>query len=194
MHSGRIRTAAMRNPAKRLFRRSVRNEDGAVAVEFAMIAPMFFALTFAIFETGLTFFANMTLENGVMESARLIRTGQAQAQGITQVQFRDILCEQVEVLLSCDPEDLLIDVRAFSSFGGAGYEDEFDSEGNVNDELDGYDLGQSGASGGADIVLVRAFYKWPLYTPGFSQYFSNMPNGEQYRLISSSVAFRNEPF
>lgn len=185
----------MANESFFILRRGLRNSKGTAAVEFAMIAPIFFGLLFAVFESGLTYFANMTLENGIAESARLIRTGQAQGQAITQAQFRDILCEQVEMLMSCDSDKLFIDVRAFSSFGGAGYQEEFDEDGNINEDLDGYQLGQSSATGNAqDIVLVRAFYKWPLYTPGFSNYFSNMPNGETYRLVSSSVAFRNEPF
>ena len=55
-----------------------RGNSGSAAVEFALIAPVFFLLLFAIFETGMLFFADMTLENGVAVTARLIRTGQAQ--------------------------------------------------------------------------------------------------------------------
>ncbi len=178
-----------------ILKRGLRNSKGTAAIEFAMIAPIFFMLFFAITESGLAYFANMTLENGVAESARLIRTGQAQGLSITKAQFRDIVCEQIEMLMSCDSDKLYIDVRAFSSFGGAGFQNEFDEDGNINEDLDAYQLGQSSAAGNAqDIVLVRAFYKWPLFTPGFAEYYSNMPNGDNYHLISSSFAFRNEPF
>jgi len=41
------------------FRRSRR---GSVAVEFALVAPLFFALLFAIIETAIVFFAGQVLE------------------------------------------------------------------------------------------------------------------------------------
>jgi Flp pilus assembly protein TadG len=150
-------------------------------------------LTFASIETGLVFFANMTLQNGLEETARLIRTGQAQNQNMTQTQFRQALCDQVKFLLSCDPTDLVIDVRAFTSFGAANYPQAIDANGNLNPNLNAYQTGGSSQITGAqDIILIRTFYEWPLFTPMFSQYYSNLANGK--RLISSSAAFRNEPF
>ena len=179
----------------RRLRRGLRDTRGTAAIEFAMIAPVFFLLMFASFETGMTYFANMTLENGVMEAARLVRTGQAQQSGMSASEFRTYLCDRVDMLLSCDADKLFIDVQAFSSFGGAGYQDEFDDNGDLNGNLNNFNTGQSSASAGAqDIVLVRAFYKWPLFSPGFAKYYSNMPNDENYRLVSSSFAFRNEPY
>ena len=55
-----IPTIAVAVVAKRLrsFRRS---QDGSAAVEFAMIAPIFFALIFAVMETGLVFMAGQVL-------------------------------------------------------------------------------------------------------------------------------------
>jgi len=179
----------------RRIRRALGNSRGVAAIEFAMIAPVFFLLLFASFETGLTYFANMVLENGVMESARLIRTGQAQQNNMSATEFRTELCDRVDILLSCDADRLYVDVRSFSSFGGAGYQDEYDDNGDLSGNLNSFNTGQSSATAGAqDIVLVRAFYKWPLFSPGFSEYYSNMPNDENFRLISSSFAFRNEPY
>lgn len=179
----------------RPLRQGMRNKNGSVAIEFAMIAPMFFMLMFASVEIGLVYFANMTLENGVYNASRLVRTGQVQQDGMSADEFRDFLCAEVDMLLSCDSGSLLIDVRAYSSFGSSAHEDAFDASGDLRGDLNSFQTGQSSAtSGSQDIVLVRAFYKWPLFTPMFSQYFSNMPNEAGYRLISSSFAFRNEPY
>ena len=173
----------------------MRNKAGSVAIEFAMIAPMFFALMFASVEIGLVYFANMTLENGVYNAARLVRTGQVQQNGMSADDFRDFLCAEVDMLLSCDSGSLLIDVRSYSSFGTSGYEDAFDANGDLRGDLNSFQTGQSSStSGSQDIVLVRAFYKGPLFTPMFAEYFSNMPNDGGHRLISSSFAFRNEPY
>lgn len=169
-----------------------RNESGSAAVEFALIAPIFFTLLFASIETGLSYFGNMVLETGVQDVGRLIRTGQAQNANTSQSRFRELLCDRVQLLLSCDPGKLVIDVRSFSSFGGAGYLDATNDDGSLNGNLGSYDLGSSSLGTGNSIVLVRAFYTWQLYVPIFAQYYANMPGN--MRLLSSSVAFRNEPY
>ena len=44
---------------------------GVGAVEFALLAPLFLALIFAVVQLGLVFFANAGLKNAVSEGARL---------------------------------------------------------------------------------------------------------------------------
>ena len=171
-----------------------RANSGSAAIEFAMIAPVFFLLTFAILETGFVFFADMILENAVKVTGRLVRTGQAQQAQLSQSQFRSEVCNHIDFLLSCDPGDLLIDVRAFSNFGSASYPEALDAEGNLNPDLNSFEPGGSSQTGQNAIVLVRVLYKWPLFTPLFAQYFENMGTGSNARLISSSMAFKNEPF
>jgi Flp pilus assembly protein TadG len=189
LHSG------YRQKGQRSLRRGLRCNSGVAAVEFAMIAPLFFLMMFASVEVGLSYFANMTLENGVLETARLIRTGQAQQNAMSADEFRDALCDEIDYMLSCDADTLSIDVRSFSNLGSAGYASALDGDGNLSGDLNGFETGQSSATPGAQgIVLVRAFYKWELFTPMFSHYYSNMPNDDRIRLVTSSFAFRNEPY
>jgi Flp pilus assembly protein TadG len=170
-----------------------RGNSGSAAVEFAMIAPTFFLMFFAIFETGMVFLADMTLANAVTVTGRLIRTGQAQNQNMTQDQFRTQVCNQINFLLSCDGNRLFIDVRSFANFGGAGYPPPLDANGNLDPNLNSYQPGGSSQVPGQNaIVLVRVFYTWQLLTPIFGNYFANMANNT--RLISYSLAFKNEPF
>src|SRR3954447_17487772 len=96
-------------------RRFARGEDGAAAVEFAMVAAPFLALMFAIMETALVFFASQTLETAVADSARLIMTGQAQSQTFSQAQFKSAVCAKIVGLFDC-AAGLQIDVRTYSSF------------------------------------------------------------------------------
>ncbi len=171
------------------------SNSGSAGVEFALIAPAFFLLAFAILETGMIFFGSMALENGVRVAGRLIRTGQAQNLNMTQDQFRTQVCNQVSYLLSCDPGKLLIDVRSFSSFGGAGYPAALDAQGNLNPNLGAYQPGGSSQVNGQNaIVLLRVFYKWDLFTPLFAAFFENMGHGSNLRLLSASFAFKNEPY
>jgi hypothetical protein len=43
-----------------------------------------------------------------------------------------------------------------------------------------------------DIVVVRLFYKWPLFVTGLGYNISNLTGS--IRLLSATAAFRNEPF
>jgi Flp pilus assembly protein TadG len=185
--------ARIRFPRIRLPSLGKRGTSGTVAIEFAMIAPVFFLLLFATLETGMVYFADMVLANGVQATARLIRTGQAQAQNMSATEFRQRLCTEISFMLKCDSSQLLIDVRSFNSFSGANFPQPLDAQGNANAGLNSFQPGGSSQiSGGSPIVLVRAFYIWQLMTPMFANYYANMPGGK--RMIAASVAFRNEPF
>lgn len=178
---------------RNLVKEGKRNTRGSVAIEFALIAPIFFLLLFSIIEITLSWFAGMLLENGMKSTARLIRTGQAQNANMTQQQFRDALCNYVNIVMSCDPSQLYIDVRSFSNFATASYPQPINSDGTINAALNTYSLGGSTQATGVNtIILARAFYKWDLVTPLLGQFYANMNNNT--RLISASVAFRNEPF
>jgi len=178
---------------RHLLIRGKRAKSGMAAVEFALIAPVFLLLLFAILETSLALFANMMLENGMKSVARLIRTGQVQGSNMTQAQFRQALCNQVNIVLSCDANKLYIDVRAYSSFAGSSFPPPIDANGNLNPNLNTWQPGTSSQlTNNNAIVLVRAFYTWQMFTPLIGHYYANMANNT--RLLTASAAFRNEPF
>src|SRR3954449_11365980 len=74
---------------------------GSAVVEFALVAPMFFALLFAIIETALMFFASQVLETATQDSARQIMTGQAQNAAMTQAQFKTLVCSKIYAMFDC---------------------------------------------------------------------------------------------
>ncbi|MHA1524338.1 MAG: TadE/TadG family type IV pilus assembly protein, partial [Alphaproteobacteria bacterium] len=59
----------------RFVRRFGKNRDGVAAVEFAIVAAPFFAILFAIFETAFVFYADLMLDTGLAQAARMVRTG-----------------------------------------------------------------------------------------------------------------------
>ena len=87
--------------SRNILRRFGRNRRGSAAVEFALVAPVFFALLFAIIETAIVFFAGQVLETVTQDSARLIMTGQAQTAAYTQAQFKTLVCSKVVALFDC---------------------------------------------------------------------------------------------
>ena len=159
------------------------DRSGVAAVEFALVAMPFFALLFAVLQTALIFFAGQVLESGVSEAARMIRTGQAQAQGFDQAKFKQEVCDHIFGLISCNAS-LNLDVRTYPSF------DQVKTTKYENGEfVEDYKY-QPGVGG--DIVVVRAFFEWPIIMPLMGVNQGDMDNGNL--LLASAIVFRNEPF
>jgi len=159
-----------------------KNEAGVTAVEFALIAPPFFALLMGVFEVGLIFFSSSILENAVAESARLVRTGQAQSGNFTKAKFKKSVCDNLTMF---DCKKLVINVETFTNFGNVNLSQPLDNNGKLKKSFP-FSMG-----GGGDVVLVRVFYEWGLMAPGLSL-MKNMGTGN--RLLSAVQVFRNEPF
>jgi Flp pilus assembly protein TadG len=163
-----------------------RDSHGSVAVEFALISIPFFMLLFGILETGLIFFGSSMLDKATADAARLVKTGQVQAQNMSASQFHDYICTEIAPLLSCG-SSLQVDVEAYSNFDSVSIANPVDNKGNLNSSLNKYAVGGPGS-----IVLVRTFYTWNIVTPLLKPFFANLSNGQH--LLTSTAAFRNEPF
>lgn len=162
------------------------SRKGSAALEFAIVAPVFFILLMATIENGVVFFANSTLQYATDQAARYVRTGQAQAANMTQSQFRTMICNGISPILACD-SNLQIDMQSFSNYTSAAFGSPLDANGNLNAALNNYQPGSA-----CNVVLVRSFYTWQILTPGLSVFLANTANG--YHLITATAAFRNEPF
>lgn len=182
--------------AARALRRFRRDRHGSAAVEFALVAPLFFGLLFAIIETGMVFFAGEVLETITQDSARIIQTGQAMTPGgvsatqtgpLTAAQFQQYVCSQIPALFSCN--NVSIDVESYSPSQAwpASLSNQIDSNGNFITSNLQYNTG-----GPCDVVIVRLFYQWPLFVTGLGFNLSNLSGGK--RLLWASAAFRNEPY
>jgi Flp pilus assembly protein TadG len=169
----------------RILRRFVRRDDGAAAIEFAMVGAPFLALLFAIMETALIFFAGQALETAAADSARLVMTGQAQNQGLSQEQFKEEVCKKVYGLFDC-AKGIQVDVRTYDSFASVNNTKPINAEGNLT-------LTPTYSPGGpGSIVVVRLLYQWPVYVPLLGLNLADMQGGK--RLIMATSAFRNEPY
>lgn len=173
---------------------------GSAAVEFAMVAPVFFLLLMGTVEAGIMFFAQSSLQNALNDAARLVRTGQSACfttvggvcQPMTSDQFRTQICNEVAPLLqNCAvagaASDLQFDVTAYpAGFTGATNSSPLDAANNLP-VLATFNTGNA-----CDVVLVRAFYRWPVFTPGLAILLANMSGNNH--LLASAAAFRNEPY
>src|SRR5947209_1067872 len=95
----------------------VRAEEGATAVEFALIGAPFVALLIAIIQSTLVFFAQRSLDEVVSQASRVIQTGQAQSSALTQSQFASWVCQKTVILFSCG--NFMVNVQSSSTFASA---------------------------------------------------------------------------
>jgi Flp pilus assembly protein TadG len=180
MPSPAASTAAVRNALRR-FRR---NRRGSTAVEFALVAPVFFALLFAIIETAMVFFAAQVLETVTQDSGRTIMTGQVQTAALTKDQFKTAVCARISVLFDCT-NGIFVDVQNYPAFANVAITDPI--SGGCFVPPNNYNPGGPG-----DIVVVRLFYQWPLFVTGLGYNIANLCGSK--RLLSGTAVFRNEPY
>jgi Flp pilus assembly protein TadG len=181
----KLARAAQRLSTRCTIRRFARQQDGAAAVEFGLVAAPFLALVFAIMETAIIFFSGQALETAVADASRLILTGQAQTQGFSQSQFKNAVCGKIYGMFDCQ-NGVYVDVKTFTSFANVAMNNPVDGQGNFQNNF----TYQPGGPG--DIVVVRLFYQWPVYVSLLGFNLTNMNGGK--RLLVATAAFRNEPY
>lgn len=157
----------------------LRDEGGASAVEFALLLGPFLLLFFGLFELGLVYLASVTLENAVIDTSREIRTGEVQTSGETANNFRLAVCGRMAFLEAPCATALRVDVRTVTTFASTS-------------TLTTPNTPCWNPGGPASLVLVRAYYAWPVVTPLMQAVLSKSSDGS--RTLTASTAFVNEPY
>lgn len=145
-----------------------RSQQGATAVEFALIAPAFLAMPIAVLQTCVFVFAQQTLQNAAVQAGRLIMTGQVQNGNVTQSQFLNSICPMIRPLFTSTPQL------------------NYDGQGQVTNSWS-YDPGTPG-----QVVIVRLIYQWSVVSGPLGFVLSNLPNNSAEMMGIS--AFRVEPY
>lgn len=171
---------------KRTRRSFARSRSGATALEFAIVAPVFLIALIGTMEVGIAYGAQAALQNSANQVARMVRTGQIQTAGITKDQFRTLVCNNIQPLLTCDT-NLQIDVESYNGFNNANFGSPLLPNGGLNPNLNNFQPGNP-----CDVVLLRVFYTWHVITPLIGPLMADMPNNQM--LMSATAAFRNEPY
>jgi len=161
-----------------------RDRRGGVAVEFALLATVFFGLVGAILGTALMYFTQAALEKSVRDAARLIRTGQAQGQSLTVSAVKTKICAGINNLYSCSA-NLYVSVQVASSFANA--DTTLPVTNGVLNTSPGFDMGNAG-----DIVVLRAYLPWTPFLNPYGYANVRLSNGDT--LLGASAVFKNEPY
>jgi hypothetical protein len=129
-------------------------------------------------------FLEYAIQGGVQDSARVIRTGQAQLANVSAANFKKSICDFAKLIPDCNTK-LNVYVNADLSFGVlSGAAPQFT---NIDASNTTYDCG-----GPQEYVAVIATYDHEFVMP-WMQFFENSPV-QNARRLGGYAMFRNEPF
>lgn len=159
-----------------------RARQGAVAVEFGLIAIPLFALLLGIFEIGLIFLTQTSFERRLDLAARMIRTGQAHEANWSRADFSEFMCDGLFLSGDCDAdlrftvEELNNPASARNAARGALRQDSLFIPGDAN-----------------SVILIRVELDYsPVISAGGISPMTGV-EGQTYT-FAAATAFRNEPF
>src|SRR5208337_277075 len=139
---------------------------GGSAVEFALVAPMFLLLFFAVFDFSRLFFVEMTLQNAVREAGRYAVTGNHLPDPKHSGQNLSRTNSIIQVAQQAAMGITVAGIQISSAGGGSG-----------------------SAGGPGDTVTISLTTNLQLMTPIVAQFFKNGTYA-----FTVSVSFKNEPF
>lgn len=157
------------------------DHNGSVSIEFSLLWPVFFGVSFAILVCGVMFFLQFALMTAAEYASRQLITGQV-ASNMSQEQFRQQVCKNLPAVMQCS--DLMVDVQS------AGVIDNLDTS-TVN--LENLKKGTNfNVGSGGDYVLVRLFYhvNLPLNFPGIGF----IADTENSTFIMATMLAKAEPY
>lgn len=168
------------------------NKRGATAVEFALVAPVFFALIFSTLEAGWYFFVTSAVEQANSNAARLIRTGQAQKGNVSRDAFYDEICDVVGIFGSCS-DKLTIDVARFANFAAlAADTSQVTCRDRDDPTIEGAQFTDADYGVQREIVRVRVCFLYKPINPALGLNLQRTKHGD--REITAVSIFRNEPY
>lgn len=166
-------------------RRARAKREGSTAVEFALVALPFFGLLLAIFEVAFILTTNALLESAVMNSGRLVRTGQV-PRTATADDFKEVICSRMSFFEQVCLQRIQIDLQPVASFSNPGVNDPI-VDGEFKTEELKFNVGDP-----RSFMLMRVWYHQPIASPFLGHAMTRLANGDT--IMHAATAFRNEPF
>ena len=187
-----------------------RNEDGTTAIEFAAVAAPFFMFVFGIIGISMHYFVMNSIEKGMDQASRLIRTGQAQTNNFTVGEFKNYLCNKANSKASLDANGDDVDMRSDLGDGHVKCDDieifmqkAANWQGLVPEPcVDISGVKRVNSTNSADplathvgteseVVMVTACYEWQ-FTKRIP--FLKFDTADNAMIMQSATAFRTEPY
>lgn len=185
-----VKMLGVRRKISALFRK----QEGATAVEFAMIASVHVALLLGLLETGMVMAKISLLQMGAADATRLVYVGSAANETVTRADIEDVACQFIGRFQSNCRDNMIIELTQINT-----YTDIPDTEAScqaagvaASDDIEG-DVAFEGG-GSSQIMYMRICLTTDIFFPGVGAGLDMRKTDEgKYQIISSAV-FSNEPF
>jgi Flp pilus assembly protein TadG len=178
----------------RAFRRLKRQEDGSTAIEFAIVSTPFLMFIFALTGIALYFFIISSIEKGMDQSSRPIRTGQAMCANTTVDQFKQNICNGAGKWVKCTKLQIFVKhYTDWSTLNSDTPQPCVDANGNViTNTVSGSSFIAASAGSASDVVIVTGCYKWDFTAKIPFFHLGNMADGSL--MMQTATAFQAEPY
>lgn len=175
----------------RSLRRLKRDDSGATAVEFAIVVTPFFMFIFCLIGCAFYFFMTNSIEKGLDQASRLVRTGQAVAAKMTVEQFRQTICTGAGKWIDCNK--LKIYAQAADTWSDTVKPTQcLNNAGNQGLVMKPTDLIAIYTGKASQVVIVTTCYKWDFTAKLPFLKLGNSPDGST--MLQAANAFRSEPY
>lgn len=164
--------------------RLLRDQKGVAALEFAILAPIFFLLLLALIDLSIFFATHSIVDDAVAGAARAVRLGLLESD-TDGTQFRTTLCKRL-FFVSCN--NFTFSVKPVSDLSTVSSSPAFDASGHLVDQT--YDPGDA-----EDIVVVTIAYVHTFIIPYIGLIFGDSGLTDPHlRTITSFLVIKNEPY
>lgn len=189
-----------------------RKNDGSAVIEFALVAPLFFLLVFAMLEFGLFMYSKIIIENIALEITRTASIGTPSGGVCNGVPDRVayIKClvkskssvlingdqTQVQITKVADADTLVPDI-CFDTNPPSSEPATCKVYQEVNNKPDYQGAQASNLGNAGDIIEARISYPWSVQMPLIGQFFQRTDSQGNQRnvvMITASTVIKNEPF
>lgn len=178
-------------------------QKGAVAVEYAILAPALAVLIFGSIEVGRMLMVYSALEGAVTEATRISITGSVPDGFATSDAYIIDFVQNSLQNVGVTQNDVSISMNVYESFANIGEEEPYTDE-NGNDAYDvgecftdvnnngawDQDMGASGTGGEENIMVMKIDVNLQYLMHGFIEAFSQ----SDHITLSTTTAVRNEPY
>ncbi|MFM2422980.1 MAG: hypothetical protein RL291_1510 [Pseudomonadota bacterium] len=183
--------------------RFMRDESGTTAVEFAMIALPFFSMVFGIIASGLLFFVVSSVERGVWDGSRDLRTGLLQNGGgqynglnpsQLKAKFKEHVCNRMPAMIKADcGSNMRVIVQSYGNASSISAPSCTQTAPDGTTSMPPDTGTQFNAGDQNEVVMVTGCYEWTYakMLPIF-QISNRLSNGSY--VVQGSATFVTEPF
>ncbi len=178
--------------AKMRLRRWRQDEAGGTAIEFALVATPFLMFVFGLIGCCFFFFVTNSIENGMDQMNRLIRTNRLGTMTVTD--FKNGICTNAGSWIDCKNLQMFVQdyPNGWSQLNADKPPPCVQNGAVAVNTSPGGDPMNKYTGTASDVVVVTACYKW-----GFTKKLpflklGNMSDGSM--MMQTAIAFRSEPY